>query len=102
MFIHLRNRVGMGMHANPCVCVCVCVLVFVCALVHAGVCVALSALWKVLFSLFRSVSGSPSPLDAANPSFNANDSHLESNASLIAAHCLINVKCCVKKYIASL
>lgn len=73
-----------------------------CALVHAGVCVALSTLWKVLFSLFRLVSGSPSPLDAANPSFNANDSHLEANASLIAAHCLINVKCCVKKYIASL
>lgn len=36
------------------------------------------------------------------PSFNANDCHLESNASLITAHCLINVKCCVKKYIASL
>lgn len=84
------------MHTN------LCVLVFVCALVHAGVCDALSTLWKVLFRLFRLVSGSPSPLDAANPSFNANDSHLESNASLIAAHCLINVKCCVKKYIASL
>lgn len=64
---------------------------------HAGVPVALSTLWKVLFSLFRLVSGSPSPLDAANPSFNANDCHLESNASLIVAHCLINVKCCVKK-----
>lgn len=88
-----------------CMCIQNCVHVcVVCALVHAGVCVcvALSTLWKVLFSLFRLVSGSPSPLDAANPSFNANDSHLESNASLIAAHYLINVKCCVKKYIASL
>lgn len=88
-----------------CICIQTCVYA-VCALVHAGVCVCVcvapSTLWKVLFSLFRLVSGGPSPLDAANPSFNANDSHLESNASLIAAHCLINVKCCVKKYIASL
>lgn len=38
----------------------------------------------------------PLPLDATNPSFNANDSNLDSNAILIAAHCLINVKCCVK------
>lgn len=44
----------------------------------------------------------PLPLDAANPSFNANDSNLDSNAILIVAHCLINVKCCVKKYIAYL
>lgn len=72
------------------------------AVVHAGAHIAPSTLWKVLLSLFRLVSGSPSPLDAANPSFNANDCHPASSASLIAAHCLINVKCCVKKYIASL
>lgn len=93
-----------------CVCVCacarahnpLCLLVCGCVLVCAGVPLTLTVLWKVLLSLFRLVSGSPSPLDVANPSFNANDCHLESNASLIAAHCLINVKCCVKKYIASL
>lgn len=64
--------------------------------------VSVSVLLKMPFVLFCLASGSPSPLNAANPSFNANDSHQQSNASFIAAHCLINVKCCVKKYIASL
>lgn len=100
-YIQFRNCArtithGMSVGARPPACLCCC-----CAPVHAGVCVApLRTLWKVPVSLFRSVSGSPSlrrPLDAANPSFNANDCHLESNASLMAAHCLINVKCCVKK-----
>ena len=35
-----------------------------------------------------------------NPSLNANGSRRERNAAPMAAHRLINVKCCVKKYIA--
>lgn len=90
-FRHCAHTITHGMSLLVlllCACACRCVRR------------PLRTLWKVPVSLFRSVSGSPSlrrPLDAANPSFNANDCHLESNASLMAAHCLINVKCCVKK-----
>lgn len=100
---HNRPADGSVLHKESQVCMCTETCVSACAAAAcAGVPAALTVLWKVLLSPFRLVSGSPSPLVVANPSFNANDCHLESNAFLIAAHCLINVKCCVKKYIASL
>jgi hypothetical protein len=54
-----------------------------------------SAIWSI--PLDGCQAGGLPPLEESNSSLNANDSHVESNAFLIAAHCLINVNCCVKK-----
>lgn len=99
MFIYMSHKESqVCMCTQTCVSACVAV-----ARLCAQVCQSLWVYYgKCHWVCSAWCQAGPLPWMWKKPSFNANDCHLESNASLITAHCLINVKCCVKKYIASL